>query len=57
MGALGEPKGDVSRGEWSQWRLPSQLCLFSMLVILAELPGWWMSYRHESTPAGATTDQ
>ena len=58
MGALGEPEGDLSEVNGVSGGFPvTQLSLFSPLVISAEMPGWWLSYRYEPTSAGATTGQ
>lgn len=59
MGALGEPEEDLQEVNGVSGGFPvCQLWLFSPpVVISAEMPGWWLSYRYEPTSAGATTGQ
>jgi len=58
MDVLREPERYLPEVKGVRGGFPvTQLCLFSPQVISAEMSGWWLNNRYESTSAGATPGQ
>lgn len=50
MGSQVEPEGDLSEVNGASGGFPvTRLCLFLLLVVSSEMPGWRLSYRYKST--------